>query len=107
MYYSYPVAVDDGDIMLIKDDATAIKQAFYHVLNTVREERIMRPEYGMPDILFQGVSLSSVRSLVAEVVQIGLESYGVVYSLDFELRDGSLDVIITYDENRVVGTLEV
>jgi hypothetical protein len=95
------MVVVDGDIGLHNDEPTAILHAFYHALNTVYEERVLRPEYGMPDILFLGMGLTEVRMVLTRVIREGLAGFDVLYFLDFELAEGGVSVTIKYDVNEV------
>jgi hypothetical protein len=101
MYYTYPIAVVAGDIKLHDDGPTAVLQAFFHALNTAYEERVLRPEYGMPDILFRGMGLTEVRAIITRVVSEGLKDFDVRYTLEFELAEGGVGVSIIYGVNEV------
>jgi hypothetical protein len=101
MYYTYPMMTVAGDIGLHDDEPTAVLQAFFHALNTVYEERVLRPEYGMPDLLFRGMGLTEVRTILTRVISEGLKDFDVRYSLEFELAEGGVSVTITYGVNEV------
>jgi phage baseplate assembly protein W len=107
MFYTYPMEVVAGDIRLHDDEPTSVLQAFFHALNTVYEERVMRPEYGMPDLLFRGMGLTEVRTILTRVISEGLKDFDVRYSLEFELAEGGVSVTIIYGVNEVKVVVKI
>jgi hypothetical protein len=107
MYYTYPMVTVSGDIGLHDDEPKAVLQAFFHALNTVYEERVLRPEYGMPDLLFRGMGLTEVRTILTRVIAEGLKDFDVRYSLEFELAEGGVSVTIVYGVNEVSVVVKV
>lgn len=106
MYLKYPIDVNNGDIALTDDYDTYIQDAIRHCLLTVQEERVLRPEYGLPDVLFSATTLQELNALIIETLQVGLEGYNVLLntSCDFS-EDGLLAVQVYYAENKKVEVL--
>jgi len=106
MLYKYPIEAKGGDIVLHDDYNTAIQDAIRHCLMTELEERILRPEYGLADVLFSGSNLTDLSALVRKTLDIGLDGFNVIYSATVTFNeDGRLDVVVLFDDNKVVITV--
>lgn len=104
MYFKYPITVTNGDITLHTDVDTAISDAITSSLLTQTGERVLRPDYGLPDLYFQSIT-PNVTSTMQSTIQAGLEGFDVAYALETEVNDdGSIKAIVTYD-NRTVETI--
>jgi hypothetical protein len=107
-YFKYPLDTLNGDILLHDSFNTAIGDAVNHVLSTELEERVMRPEYGIEDIIFKGYDLQTLNNLIVDVLATGLAGFNVIYNVTCSFGDeGILAVKVQYDENTVEVILNV
>jgi hypothetical protein len=67
---TYPLTLNNGGLQLSQDYAL-VGQAIMSVLETRPYERIMRPNYGTPDLVFDA---GSDISLIVERIHIALET---------------------------------
>jgi phage baseplate assembly protein W len=79
---AYPISFTNGAINLVEDEATRVKQAILHLLNTRIAERLWFPEYGYSPEVFRPVRETATQ---VEILKMLLKDYMVDY--DFTLRD--------------------
>lgn len=70
---AYPLTISDGQLSTATD-ADLVRQQIFSVLETRPHERVMRPRYGMPDLLFNAIvpgilGVAIQQALVAEIRQ--------------------------------------
>lgn len=51
---AYPLTVSEGGLA-VATDIELVRQQIFSVLETCRSERVMRPDYGLPDNLFSPI----------------------------------------------------
>lgn len=51
---AYPLTVSEGGLA-VATDTELVRQQIFSVLETYRRERVMRPDYGLPDNLFNPI----------------------------------------------------
>lgn len=95
---SYPLTIVDGQLAT-SIDADLVRQQIFSVLETRPRERVLRPRYGMPDLLFSsvvpGIIGSAIRdALTAEIPQ-GLFDVALV---DYD-QEGGFEVEIRWSLN--------
>lgn len=97
---TYPLALENGGLK-VSSDYDLLRESIYSVLETRPGERIMRPTYGTPDLVFQAIANIAV---VAEQVRISLDNQ--IPQVDFEVV-GTVDEggAITLMVNWTVGAL--
>lgn len=89
---AYRLAIKDGQLVT-HEDIDLIRDHIISVLETEPYERVMRPDYGTPDFLFQGIS---DMNLVAQWVRQGLEREipGVLFAVQGSIADDGLGVLV-------------
>lgn len=101
MYYKYPLSATNGDITLHDREDVAIADAITSALLTQNGERILRPDYGLPDSYFQALSPTLTKT-INEALETGLEGFDVAYNLETSItEDGAVNAHITYDNRSV------
>jgi hypothetical protein len=94
--YAYPLAIDNGGLALAEDDALTRNEVI-SVLQTRPFERVMRPEYGTPDYIFDAVGPAAA---VSGQVQVALETQveGAEFAVNGEVDDlGEFRLIVAYE----------
>jgi len=81
---SYPLQIKDGGLQ-VSSDVDVIRESIYSVLETRPYERVMRPNYGTPDFIFDSYNNNRI---VAELTRIQLERQ--LPGVDFEVT-GTID----------------
>jgi phage baseplate assembly protein W len=81
---AYPLTIADGQL-ITATDADLVRQQIFSVLETRPHERVMRPRYGMPDLLFSAI----VPGILGVAIQQALAA---------EIRQGVFEVaLVDYD----------
>lgn len=48
----YPITISNGTLVLTQDYEKLIPEVITHTLLTLREERVMQPDFGIPEVTF-------------------------------------------------------
>lgn len=91
----YPVALANGGLAL-SEDGDLKRDAIISVLQTRPYERVMRPDYGTPDYVFDAPPSAAV---IASQIQLALENQvtGVEFAVEAEATEaGDLLLSVPY-----------
>ncbi|MFS0515153.1 hypothetical protein ACEYW6_10570 [Nostoc sp. UIC 10607] len=97
---AFPLTIEKGNLK-VSEDADLYKGHILSWLKTENFERVMRPEYGLKDYLFE--SIQDI-SFIASSIQSGLETYIPEVNFEVEgnindLGESEINVYWTYDDS--------
>jgi hypothetical protein len=108
---SYPFTIaPNGDLETTSSRVEQCRQAILATLKTKEGERVYRPEFGLPEVLFKtsqmGALLGAVRTALDEALRP--EYADCEYQLKGQIGDdGIAIVIIAYTIEEITDTLKV
>lgn len=98
--FTYPLTIKNGGLSL-STDFDLIRQQIMSVLETRPFERIMRPNYGTPDFIFDAVNDVSI---IVERITIALETQinGPTFAIEGAVNDdGVVTIAVNWSLNDI------
>ena len=85
---AYPLKIKDGGLEVVSDTAL-LRSHIYSVLTTYKQERILNPAFGLPQMVFTSIPAPSV---ITERIRSVLKLYvpSVSFSVVINIQEGGV-----------------
>jgi hypothetical protein len=94
---SYPLSLVNGGLRIERDRAELVQQAIISALSTYKDERVMRPKYGIITRVFDALAIGIITADLRNAVTLALADYAdVAFTLQPYLVAQGLSVTCVY-----------
>jgi hypothetical protein len=97
---AYPLTVSNGGLA-VAIDTELVRQQIFSILETCRNERVMRPDYGLPDQLFSPIVPGAIGAYIQRILQEEIPAANFVVGSTAS-NNGTLEVEVRWSVSGVV-----